>query len=691
MPILTLLLTLAFIPAFAAEEDPYLWLEEVESPKAMEWVKARNETSLGALTGDKRYAGIEADVRRILTAKDRLPMPGLRNGWVYNFWQDADHVRGLWRRTRPDEYAKPEPKWEILLDVDKLNAVEKQDWVWHGSQCLPPAYTDCLIKLSHGGKDAQIVREFDVERGTWIAGGFELPEAKCDVAWMDRDRIFVGTDFGPGSLTKSGYPRLTKLWTRGQPLSSAKTVIEGQVEDVSVSAYSTLRPEGSVLIAQRQLTFFTSKLSVLENDLSLTPLAFPEDANFYGVYKGDALAVLRSAWNTGKRTLPAGALVALPLGSRWSPNPQGAAELIYAPDARSSVNGAATTANHLYVSTLQNVQGKVFEASKAGGAWRLVPVALPGLGSASIQTSDDYMDMLYLSYESFLVPATVFRHESGGTPAPVRRMPARFDAKGLVAKQYEAVSKDGTKVPYFVVHREGIKLDGSHPTLLYGYGGFEISMDPFYLNDYGKVWLEAGGVYAIANIRGGGEFGPKWHEAALKENRQRAYDDFIGVAEDLIKRKVSSPRRLGIMGGSNGGLLVGATFVQRPELFRGVVCQVPLLDMLRYTKIAAGPSWVAEYGDPADPKMAESIRKYSPYQNVKKGTAYPEIFLLTSTKDDRVGPVHARKMAARLEELGHKTWYWENIEGGHGAAADLEERVKMHSLEFTYLFQRLVD
>lgn len=693
MTLLPFLLAFALSPLRAAEPDPFLWLEEVESPKSMTWVKAHNEVSTGRLMKDKRYAGIEKDVRAIVMAKDRLPMPGLSGGWVYNFWQDAEHVRGLWRRTRPEEYAKPEPAWQLLLDVDQLNRDEKQDWVWKGAACLPAALDDCLVRLSHGGKDAVVVREFSIAKTTWIPGGYTLPEAKTDVAWLDADRIWVGTDFGPGSLTESGYPRIIKLWMRGRPLSEAKTVLEGQTKDVSVSGLTAFMPEGALSIVSRSMTFWTSKHWLLQPDLSLKPVAFPDDADFQGIFRGYLFAVMRTDWKAGGKTFPQGALVSLPAASVWDADPAASSELVYAPDERSSISGVWTSKSFLYIDTLQNVQGKVLKASRAPSGWKMESVPLPGFGTASVAAADEFSDPVYLSYESFAVPTTLYSYDGSAAaePGPVKSLPARFDGQDLIAEQFEATSKDGTKVPYFIVHKKDFKRDGSHPTLLYGYGGFEISMDPHYLNDMGKVWAGKGEVYALANIRGGGEFGPKWHQAALKENRQRAYDDFIAVAEDLIARRITSPRRLGIMGGSNGGLLVGATLTQRPELFNAVVCQVPLLDMLRYTKIAAGPSWVGEYGDPADPRMAEIIAKYSPYQNVRAGTKYPEVLFVTSTKDDRVGPVHARKMAAKLEAAGYKTLYWENIEGGHGAAADLEERVKMKSLQYDYLFRKLVD
>jgi prolyl oligopeptidase len=436
---------------------------------------------------------------------------------------------------------------------------------------------------------------------------------------------------------------------------------------VGVESFTAFRPEGAFPVVNRNVTFWTAKHWSLQPDGSLKAIPLPDDARFEGIFQGQILAILRSDWKTGAKTFPAGALVSLPMSAIWDAEPASSLQLVWQPDERSSIAGVSQNKDFLYLDILQNVQGRILLASRGAAGWALEVLPLPQLGNASVRAADEFANDAYLSFESFLVPPTLYSYRPGRDIKAVKSLPARFSAKGLVAEQFEATSKDGTKVPYFLVHREGMKFDGSNPTYLYGYGGFEISMDPFYLGDVGKVWLEKGGAFALA------------------------YDDFEAVAEDLEARKVSSPRRLGIMGGSNGGLLVGTVFTQRPELFNAVVCQVPLLDMLRYTKIAAGSSWIGEYGDPADPKMAEAIARYSPYQNVKAETKYPEMFLLTSTKDDRVGPVHARKMAAKLEATGHEVLYWENIEGGHGAAADLEERVKMRSLQYTYLMRRLAD
>jgi len=661
----------------AAPDDPYLWLEEVESPKALDWARAHNEKSEGLLRADPRFGTIEAEVRKILLARDRIAFPNLDDGWVYNFWQDAEHVRGIWRRVRPEEYERAEPRWDLILDLDALAKEEKENWVWHGASPLPGSER-ALVFLSRGGKDAHVMREFDVGKRAFLPDGFALPEAKSRATWVDADQLLVGTDFGPDSLTKSGYPRRVKRWRRGTPLAEAALVFEGDVADVSVGAHTAFRPEGRTTFVVRSPSFFEEEAHVLEPDGKLRRVPFPRDADVRGVFYGHFLALLRTAW----KGFPAGALVAM--------RPDGGSELVYAPDERSSLRGIVTARSFLYLTVLENVRGRLLRVEKRPGEWHVTRVALPDHGAVDVLSSDDFDDRLYARFESFTAPSSV-TFVDGSIVKPVKRMPERFDASDVDVEQHEAASADGTRVPYFLVRRRGRPLDGAIPTLLTGYGGFEIANVPVYAGALGKVWLERGGAFAVANIRGGGEFGPRWHQAALKANRARAFEDFIAVAEDLVRRKVTSPRRLGISGGSNGGLLVGAVLLRRPELLNAVVCNVPLLDMLRYHKLLAGNSWMAEYGDPDDATMAPVLLSYSPYQNVRAGVKYPKVFFLTSTKDDRVHPGHARKMAARMEEQGHDVLYYENIEGGHGGAANLEQRIKKAALEYTFLFRQLVD
>jgi prolyl oligopeptidase len=667
----------AAAPAVKAPDDPYLWLEDIEAPKALDWVRARNQKSETLLRADARFGAIEAEVRTILLARDRIPLPNLEDGWVYNFWQDAEHVRGLWRRVRPEEYEKAEPAWETILDLDALAREESENWVWHGASLLPGSER-ALVFLSRGGKDAHVMREFDVGRRTFVAGGFTLPEAKSRAAWLDADHLLVGTDFGPDSLTKSGYPRRVKRWRRGTPLGEAALVFEGEVGDVSVSAYTSFRPEGRTSFVGRAPSFFEEETYAMDSGGKLTKIPLPRDADFRGVFQGHFLAILRSPW----QSFAEGTLVAL--------RPDGAVERVYAPDARSSLRGVVTSKRFLYLTVLENVRGRLLRVGKGPAGWEATRVALPDHGAVDVLSADDFDDRLYVRFESFTVPSRVALVE-GVDARPVKRLPERFDASGVDVEQHEAASADGTRIPYFLVRKRGRAPDGQTPTLLTGYGGFEIANVPFYAGALGKVWLERGGALAVANIRGGGEFGPRWHQAALKARRAKAFEDFIAVAEDLMHRKVTSPRRLGISGGSNGGLLVGAVFLRRPELFNAVVCQVPLLDMMRYHRLLAGNSWMAEYGDPDDPGMAPVLLSYSPYHGVRAGVKYPKVFFLTSTKDDRVHPGHARKMAARMEEQGHDVLYYENIEGGHGGAANLEQRVKKTALEYTFLFRQLGD
>jgi prolyl oligopeptidase len=674
------LAVLAFVlaaPAAAADvpaPDPRQWLEEIESPRALEWVKARDEKTLAVLKDDPRFQKVEADARAVVLATDRIPAPELRGRWIYNFWQDPKSVRGVWRRASPEEYRKPSPRWETVLDLDALSKKENENWVWKGADCLQPAQDRCLLTLSRGGKDASVIREFDARDKRFVPGGFALAEAKSDAAWYDADDLLVGTDFGPGSLTKAGYPRVLKLWKRGTPLSSARTLYEGREEDVSVSPWVARRPDGTVAIIDESLTFFTSRRFVLGADGALAEIPLPRSAELRGYFDGRLLFSLRDS----SGTIPAGALIAWPVGG-------GAVETVWTPNETQSLQSVATTKDGLYLSALENVQGVLLRAHRDGSSWSVERLPFPAAASLGLAAADDFSDLLLISEETFLQPTSIV-DLSGKT---WRRLPARFDAAGLKSEQRWATSADGTRVPYFLVRRANAPFDGTTPTLLYGYGGFEISMDPYYLATVGRVWLSRGGAYALANIRGGGEFGPKWHAAALKENRQRAFDDFEAVAEDLEKTKETSPAKLAIMGGSNGGLLVATALTQRPELYGAVVCEVPLTDMLRFNKLLAGDSWVGEYGSPDVPAEAAALRRYSPYQNVRPGVRYPKTLIYTSTKDDRVHPGHARKFAAALEEAGAPVTYYENVEGGHSAAANLEQRVKRYAIEYTFLLRSL--
>lgn len=672
--------------------DPYIWLEEVHGEKPLAWVKDQNAKSLGHLKADPSYQKNYDFILQVLDAKDRIPYGGLDHGQVYNYWQDKEHPKGVWRRTSAEDYAKAEPKWEVLIDLDALAAGEKENWVWKGTSCTS-SQKRCLVHLSRGGGDAVVVREFDLAAKAFVKDGFFLKEAKSDVAMVDDNTVLFGTDFGPGSMTSSGYPRIVKEWHRGQKIEDAKTVKEGVDSDVSVSGFTLHAGSYDLKGINRGVSFFESEYFFpgLKGDWWQVPL--PRTAILQGLHQQQLLFTLRADWTSPSgQKIGKGVLFALPYQdlAKYAIEGKGAfpqAAVLYAPGPRASIEGVATGRDGVYVSILNNVVGEVRVFRLNGGKWADKKLALPEGGTVSIISTDDYSGDVYLNFQSFLQPSTLYADDGKDAPKPIKSLPARFDASGMETVQYEATSTDGVKVPYFVMRPKG--LTAPAPTILNGYGGFEISETPFYSANFGKLWVGKGGVYVLANIRGGGEFGPGWHEAALKTNRQKAFDDFAAIAADLIARKITTPKQLGIVGGSNGGLLVSTVMTQHPELLGAVVCQVPLIDMIRYTQIGAGASWIGEYGDPADPKMAEYIRTYSPYQNVSKDKKYPPVFFVTATSDDRVTPVHARKMAARMMEQGHEVLFYENTDGGHAAAADHRQSAELWGLTFVYLAEKL--
>jgi prolyl oligopeptidase len=681
----------AALAAAAAEKgkpmnDPYIWLEDVHGEKPLAWVKEQNAKSLAVLKADPRYQSNYDFILKVLDAKDRIPYGNLDHQFVFNFWQDAEHPKGVWRRTTIADYASAEPKWDILIDVDKLAADENENWVWKGEQCSP-ALTRCLINLSRGGGDAVVVREFDLKTKAFVKDGFFLKEAKSDVALVDDDTVMFGTDFGPGSLTTSGYPRIVKIWHRGEKIEDAKTLVEGKESDVGISPTVLRNGDQSLSLIVNAPSFFEQEYYVAGSEGAWRKMPLiPTTAQLQGFYKNNLLFTLREDWTPpGGKKIAKGSLIATPVivpGAK-----KAAVAVIFTPGARSSIDAVATGRDAVYVSIYDNVVGSAHAFRFADGKWSNKKLDLPSGGSAHIISANDFGPEAYFSYESFLKPSTLYADDGSDAPKEIKALPPRFNASGLQTVQYEAKSKDGTKIPYFVVRRGDVK--GPTPTILYGYGGFQISETPSYSERFGKLWETQGGTFVLANIRGGGEFGPAWHEAALKYHRQRAFDDFAAVAADLIKRKITTPAQLGIMGGSNGGLLVSTVMTQHPELLGAVVCQVPLIDMLAYTHIGAGASWIAEYGDPADPKMAAYIRTYSPYQNVSAKKTYPPVFFVTATSDDRVTPVHARKMAARMMEQGHSVMFYENTDGGHAAAANHKQAAEMWALSFVYLAREL--
>jgi prolyl oligopeptidase len=613
---------------FQDPQNSFEWLEEIESPKALEFAKSESDKTVTTLKADPNYKKIEKELRKVAYAEDRIPWSYPMKGKYYNFWQDKINAKGIWRRTTLFEYKKNKPKWENLIDLDKLSKDEKENWVWRGASCLPPDYELCLISLSRGGKDAKVVREYDLNKKEFVKNGFFLPEAKTSAAWIDRNSLYVGTEYGPESLTISGYARTVKKLQRGTKLSDAPIVFEINKKDQSASAYIEHTPE-------KLFHFFTKRYSFFQRDtfyfdlgkLSLIPM--PKDADFYGYFKGYLLYSLKSEIKKEKNTFKTGSLVALPL-DKIKDDTLSTLELVWEPTDKISFQNLSTTKNHILIEISDNIKGKIIHVSFIGkNDWKKSEIKLGTTGVVGVNSTEMENDDITLTYTDFVTPYSTYR---GNAHSPIIKLdklkssPERFKGSMFKSEQRFAKSKDGTLIPYFIVQNKKTLTNGKNPTLLYGYGGFEVSMLPFYLGSFGKLWLEKGGVYVLANIRGGSEYGPNWHKAALRENRQIVFDDFIAIAEDLIKTNVTSSKHLGIQGGSNGGLLVAGTFIQRPELFNAVICEVPLLDMLKYHTLLAGSSWMEEYGNPDDPKMREIISKYSPYQNVKANITYPEVF-----------------------------------------------------------------
>ena len=684
----TLLAAVLSAPTVAsmANEDPYLWLEDVEAEKSLDWVRARNAEN--PLAKDPGFETLRSDLLAILDSNARIPFVGKIGDYYYNFWRDKTNPQGIWRRTTLAEFRKDAPKWEVLLDIDALGKMEGTNWVWGGAECLRPGYDRCLISLSRGGADATVTREFDISERAFVKGGFERPEAKGDLGWIDIDTVYVGTDFGPGSMTSSGYARIAKQWRRGTPMSDAKVVYEGKDSDIAVSAFHDDTPGYERDFVYRGLTFYTNELYLRGKDGGLTKLDLP-DGSQKGVVREWLTVELRQPWSIGGKQHKAGSLLAIKLDDFLAGKRD--FSVMFAPSDNTSLASSGATKDYFFINVLEDVKNRIYVLTPGKNGWKREPlVGAPAFGTVSISAVDaDESNDYFMTVTDYLTPTSLLMGSIGKAPEKLKQLPAFFDASAYQINQHFATSKDGTKVPYFMVSRKNLKFDGNNPTLLYGYGGFEVSLTPNYSAGVGKAWLADGGVYVVANIRGGGEYGPRWHQAALRENRNKAYEDFAAVAEDLIARNITQPKRLGMQGGSNGGLLMGNMTVMYPQLFGAVVCQVPLLDMQRYHKLLAGASWMAEYGDPDVPGDWAFLSKYSPYQNVRKDVAYPPVLFTTSTRDDRVHPGHARKMMARMQEQGHDVTYYENIEGGHGGAANNAQSAYMSALAYTFLKQKL--
>jgi len=668
-------------------DSEYLWLEDVQGEKPLNWVKAQNQKAFSALKSTSTYQQSYDENLAVLNSSDRIAYASQRGDYLYNFWTDKDHQRGLYRRTTLSEYQKENPTWETVLDIDALAKKDGQSWVYKGMNCLYPEYNRCLVSLSPGGSDAVVVREFDMASKSFIDDGFSLPEAKNSISWRDENSVFVGTNFGEGSLTDSGYPGVVKIWQRGTPLSSAKQVYQADKSSVAANGFVMRDGKNSVHVIYDATSFYSSDVFILDNDKK-TKLPIPKDASISAYLNGDLFIQLKSAWEINGQSFTQGSVVYAPMDKILG----GSANFktLIRPTPSLAITSVQATKSALLVSVLDNVKSKVLRFTNVNNQWQSSAVDIDDKGSINVFNTNESSDDFFLTYTSFLKPATLYKVDGeSGKLTQLKAQKSQFNSDNMVTNQYWATSKDGTKVPYFAIMKKDTKLNGKNPTLLYGYGGFEVSLEPSYSALRGKNWLEKGGVYILANIRGGGEFGPSWHQAALKTNRHKAYEDFEAIAMDLISRNITSPAHLGIQGGSNGGLLMGAAFTRRPDLYNAVVCQVPLLDMKRYTKLLAGASWSAEYGDPDDAAMWDYIKTYSPFHNLDAKTDYPKVFFTTSTKDDRVHPGHARKMVARMQDLGHDVYYYENMEGGHAGAADNKQRADMYALVYSYLWQQL--
>jgi prolyl oligopeptidase len=683
------------IGVLAADDDPYLWLEDAHGAKAMAWVESENGKTTAVLEKDRRYADLYQEALAIAQAKDRIPSPEILAASVYNFWQDEDHVRGIWRKTTFAGYDAVDPQWSTVLDLDALAKTEKANWFFSGSICVEPSESRCLLALSDGGEDAVTVREFDLKSASFPGEGFVLPKGKQRVAWEDENTILVAREWQTGELTASGYPFIIKRLKRGQPLTAAKELFRGSSTDGGYGVRANVLVDSAgnrAVLITRPLSTFEFETYIVSGD-KVSKLALPKKIRLETLVEGQVVVSLAQDWTVGAKTFQGGSLVAFNLKSATQDPEHLKAELIYAPGARETFDNASAGRGALLVTTYDNVRGRAWVYRRGrDGSWQRKQLQMPDNVTIDITNTDIHSDQAFLSVAGFLQPSSLWQLDTNNYAlTQVKSLPPKFDASKEVVEQFEASSSDGTKIPYFVVHLASMPLNGNNPTILHAYGGFQVSQTPVYSGSLGKLWLEKGGVFVLANIRGGGEFGPAWHDAGLKTHRQIIYDDFTAVARDLIARKITTPRRLGIQGGSNGGLLMGVEYTQHPELWNAVDIQVPLLDMVRFERIAAGTSWVGEYGSMSNPDEAAFLTRISPYANIHRGTQYPEAFIWTTTKDDRVGPQHARKFAARLSEYAIPYLFYEVVEGGHGSGANLAERAHTIALEMTYFARKLMD
>lgn len=671
----------------AQTTDPFIWLEDVDSEKSLEFVNQHNQSTFDVLTQQAEYKSIYDKSLEIYNSTDRIAYPNILGDYIYNFWQDKDHVRGIWRRATKASYLSGDPKWDVLLDVDALAAKDNIKWVYKGATGLYPKYERFLVSLSNGGGDAVFVKEFDPNTKTFIENGFKMDESKGGASYLDENTLVVSSDFGEGTMTTSGYPNQVKIWKRGSDLKDAPVIYKGELSDVGTWGGVYRDGDISYVAITRAMTFYTSETYVWMDNKAVK-LNLPQDCSPNFILNGKLIVSLKSDWELEGLTFQQGDVISVEFTDLLKGDKD--IQLIYRPNEFSSVAGLSSTKNKLLIDIITDVKSELFIYTYENDKWNKVKVAAPDFGTISISSTDEFSDLYFFNFANFLTPSSLYAADANDNSVKqFKSLPAYFDGSKYKVEQFKAKSTDGTLIPYFMVSAKNTEKNSNNPTLLYAYGGFEVSSQPFYSGTIGTAWLDNGGVYVLANIRGGGEYGPKWHQAGLKEKRQNVYNDFHSVAEDLIAKKITSPQHLGIMGGSNGGLLVGVAFTQRPDLYNAVVCQVPLLDMQRFNKLLAGASWMGEYGNPDIAEEWEYIKKYSPYHNLKPNTKYPEVFFTTSTRDDRVHPGHARKMVAKMEDMGYKVYYYENIEGGHAGSSTNEQRAKSTALSYSYLLMKL--
>lgn len=674
--------------------DPRVWLEEVEGEEAMAWVEGQNERTYERLQGDALYETLFNEALSIYESTDRIPYGSFYAGYVWNFWQDSENTHGLWRRTSLESYLSDDPDWDVILDLDALSEAEGRNWVWRGSNCLTPGYDRCILTLSDGGSDAAVRREFLISERAFVEDGFITPESKGGIDWIDENTVMIGLAIGEEDSTDSGYASVAYRWERGTPYESATEIIRGDRTDVAMWGFRMEDSDGTAYMMMSQaVTFYDTVYWHLPDGGEPMQMPLPAKSSLRALYQDQLVFTVEEDWTPveGGTTYAQGSVLSFSMSEFATNGELPQVFTVYMPRERQSVGSIQSTRSALLMAIDENVVGGIEAFSFAGDEWTSESVPVPENLTLSISSADSGEDIFFFNAEGFLTPDTLYMgNVADMTVNPIKSIPERFNAEGLIVEQLESTSADGTRIPYFVVRHEDTVMDGSTPTLLYAYGGFEVSIRPSYSGSRGRLWLERGGAYVVANIRGGGEFGPSWHQAGLKMDRQRIYDDLISVAEDMHTRGLTSPRRTAVYGGSNGGLLTGVMYTQRPDLWNAVVSAVPLLDMLRFHTLLAGASWMGEYGNPEDPDEGGFLRSISPYHNVDANGDYPEIYIYTSTKDDRVHPGHARKMAHLLEELGHEYLYYENTEGGHAAAADLSEYARRDAMLYTFLMQNLM-